>query len=120
MIFAESFINRFLRTNNVYIKNKLIYFFILLISSLFAGTIYFSCKKIQKENNVELDIIPLNKILDRYVEDGIYPFIYSLIEDSNGKILYEHSVVNKELLPDISIQADTWMRIWSMSKLVTI
>ncbi len=81
---------------------------------------HFSCKKIQKENNVELDNIYLNKILDQYVEDGIYPFIYSLIEDSNGKIIYEHSAVNKELLPDISIHANTWMRIWSMSKLVTI
>ena len=106
--------------NNVYIRSKITYFFILLVSFLLAGTMHFSCKKIQKENNVELDNIYLNKILDQYVEDGIYPFIYSLIEDSNGKIIYEHSAVNKELLPDISIHANTWMRIWSMSKLVTI
>ena len=106
--------------NNVYIRSKIFYFFILLVSFLLAGTMHFSCKKIQKENSVELDTISLNKILDQYVEDGIYPFIYSLIEDSNGKIIYEHSAVNKELLPDISIHADTWMRIWSMSKLVTI
>lgn len=106
--------------NNVYIRGKIFYFFILLVSFLLAGTMHFSCKKIQKENSVELDTISLNKILDQYVEDGIYPFIYSLIEDSNGKIIYEHSAVNKELLPNISIHADTWMRIWSMSKLVTI
>ena len=106
--------------NNVFMRSKIFYFFILLVSFLLAGTMHFSCKKIQKENSVELDTISLNKILDQYVEDGIYPFIYSLIEDSNGKIIYEHSAVNKELLPDISIHADTWMRIWSMSKLVTI
>ena len=106
--------------NKGYLKSKIIYFLILLGSFLFIGTINFSCGKAQKENILELDNIPLNKILDQYVRDGIYPFIFSLIKDSNGKILYEHSAINKKLLPDISIQADTWMRIWSMSKLVTI
>ena len=120
MIFAGSYTSRFLRMNKEYLKSKIIYFFILLAAFLFIGTINFSCEKVQKENILELDSIPLNKILDQYVGDGIYPFIYSLIKDSNGKIIYEYSAINKKLLPDISIQEDTWMRIWSMSKLVTI
>ena len=120
MIFAESFINRFLKMNNVYLKYKFFYFFGVLVSLLLTGAIHFSCKKIQKENNIKLNIIPLNKIIDQYVANGVYPFIYSLIEDSNGKKIYEHIAVNKKILPNISIKADTWMRIWSMSKLVTI
>ena len=62
----------------------------------------------------------LDAALDRYVEDGHYPFIYARLEDRDGNLVYEHSVVNRELLPDADIDGQTWMRIWSMSKIVTI
>ena len=68
---------------------------------------------------VSLDEEKLNKILDTYVKEGVYPFLYSRIEDEHG-VVYEHSVVNEELLGNRTINGDTWMRIWSMSKLVTI
>ena len=120
MIFVESYTNRFLRMNNVYLKSKFFFSLRILVSLLLVGAIHFCCKKNQQEKNIELSSAPLNKILDQYVDNGVYPFIYSRIEDSNGGIVYEHSSVNRKLLPDINIKADTWIRIWSMSKLVTI
>ncbi len=107
----ESYIVRFLIMNNEnFFKDfGFLTFFTLVI------LVSFSCEK-----NVKLDPEPLNRILDRYVHDGVYPFLYSRIEDSGGRVVYEHSVVNSELLPGIHVDSDTWIRIWSMSKLVTI
>ena len=62
----------------------------------------------------------LDAVLDRYVDEGYYPFIYARLEDRDGNVVYEHSVVNRELLPDAEIDGQTWIRIWSMSKIVTI
>ena len=72
------------------------------------------------EKHLVLDPVPLNQILDQYVDNGIYPFIYSRIEDSAGRVIYEHSAVNSQLLPGTRLDGNTWFRIWSMSKLVTI
>ena len=75
----------------------------------------------KKTYSINLNPEPLNEILNRYVEDGIWPFLYSKIVDGNsGDIVYEHLAVNKRLLPKQNIDGGTWMRIWSMSKLVTI
>ena len=120
MIFAESFINRFLIMNNVYLKSKFFFSLSILASFFLVGATHFCCISNQQEKPIAINSRPLNKILDQYVDNGVYPFIYSRIEDSNGGIVYEHSSVNRKLLPDINIKADTWMRIWSMSKLVTI
>lgn len=62
----------------------------------------------------------LDDILDAYVEDGAYPFLYARIEDANGRVIYEHKAVDETLLPDAEIDGQTWVRIWSMSKIVTI
>lgn len=62
----------------------------------------------------------LDRVLDHYVEEGFYPFIYARLEDMSGNLIYEHSSVNKELLPEIHVDGETWIRIWSMSKIVTI
>ena len=85
----------------------------LLVTSL-------SC--IEKQSStIYLNPEPLNDILNRYVEGGIWPFLYSKIVDGNsGEVVYEHLAVNKRLLPNQNIDGGTWMRIWSMSKLVTI
>ena len=69
---------------------------------------------------IELDEPKLNSILDSYVEQDIYPFLYSRIEDDKGKVIYEHSVVNRKILGDEVVSGDSWIRIWSMTKLVTI
>ena len=62
----------------------------------------------------------LDAVLDRYVDDGHYPFVYARLEDRDGNVVYEHSAVNRKLLPETDVDGQTWIRIWSMSKIVTI
>jgi len=64
------------------------------------------------------------KVLDRYVEgvidEGSLPFLYVRLERADGSVIYEQSAVNRKLIPDLQVSGESWMRIWSMSKLVTI
>ena len=62
----------------------------------------------------------LDAVLDRFVNEGHYPFLYARLEDRDGNVVYEHDVVNRDLLPDAEIDGQSWIRIWSMSKIVTI
>ncbi len=62
----------------------------------------------------------LNNVLDYFVEEDLYPFVYARLEDLDGNVIYEHSSVNEDLLPDTRVDGSTWIRIWSMSKIVTI
>ena len=62
----------------------------------------------------------VDAVIDRFVEGGQYPFIYARLEDRDGNVVYEHGAVNRNLLPDAEIDGQTWIRIWSMSKIVTI
>ncbi len=92
------------------------YIFIIFLNIFFS----YSCIS-EKNTDITLDSKSLDIILDSYVEDGIWPFLYSKIEHGEtGKIIYEHLAINKELLPGKNINSKTWMRIWSMSKLITI
>ena len=95
-------------------------FNIQFIFSIFCIIIICSCTE-KKNSNINLDPKPLNQILNRYVENGTWPFLYSkIVNGLNGKVVYEHLAINKVLLPSTSITGSTWMRIWSMSKLITI
>ncbi len=88
---------------------------------LFLMAAIFSC--MEKETAPALHIAnpnELNSVLDHYVEEGFYPFVYARLEDLDGNVLYEHSAVNQDLLPNTKVNGDTWIRIWSMSKIVTI
>jgi len=81
----------------------------------------FSCSKVYKTSDLKItNPYELNNILNNYVNDGFYPFIYARLEDLDGNVIYEHSAVNESLLPNTKINGDTWIRIWSMSKIVTI
>ena len=62
----------------------------------------------------------LDQILDQYTSNGSYPFLYAHVENIDGEILYQHSSVNKDLFPELEVTKDTWLRVWSMSKIVTI
>jgi len=95
-------------------KNKFIQNF--LFGLLFLVLIPFSCSQ---KKTIELESERLNIILDSYVENGIYPFLYARIEDKDD-VVYEYSSINHNLLGNFKINGDTWMRIWSMSKLITI
>ena len=83
-------------------------------------SVFFSCVD-RKTKSIDLDPVPLNQILDKYVDEGIWPFLYSkIVHGITGELVYEHLAINKSLLPNQNIDGNTWMRIWSMSKLVTI
>ena len=95
-----------------YSRNSIL--FLILILSILA------CKQ---ENPKQLQIPnpqALNSVLDAYIEKGLYPFLYARLENIDGSVLYEHRAVNKNLIPDLEINGDSWIRIWSMSKIVTI
>lgn len=92
---------------------------IKLLLCLVIITIY-SCQVV-KHNQVTIhNTARLDSIINNYVHKGYYPCIYARIENSKGELLYEHSSVNTSLLPNKNIDGDTWFRIWSMSKIVTI
>ena len=82
---------------------------------------FLSCQNKKDANKIEITKPEkLNSILDRFVEEGLYPFLYARLEDIEGQVIYEHSAVNEKLLPGVKIDGNTWIRIWSMSKIVTI
>ena len=62
----------------------------------------------------------LDSVIDHYIDNEYYPFIYVRLEDKEGNVLYEHDAVNRRLLPDYQVDENSWIRIWSMSKIVTI
>lgn len=88
---------------------------------LFLSFFLFSCSEKKIGSAIEIpDPNALDLILNQYVEDGFYPFIYASLEDLKGNVIYQHGVVNEDLLPNTKVDGDTWIRIWSMSKIVTI
>lgn len=92
----------------------------ILIVLVFLSTIY-SCKTNSPSSATSIpNPLYLNTILDTFVNKGHYPFIYARIEALDGEVMYEHSAVNPHLLPNQIIDGNSWIRIWSMSKLVTI
>ena len=62
----------------------------------------------------------IDSTVNLFVDGEHYPFLYSRLEDQDGEVLYEHTAKNNRLLADQIIDGDTWIRIWSMSKIVTI
>lgn len=96
--------------------------FIIVFSLLF-----FSCQPEEKKQEISKihavinDQKPaLDSLLDYYVDEDFYPFVYARLENIDGSLLYEHGQQNANLLPNTTINKDTWIRIWSMSKIVTI
>lgn len=88
---------------------------------LFAILSIFSCSEKEKVTALKIsNPDKLNEVLNHYVEEGFYPFVYARIEDLNGNVIYQHGTVNDDVLPNTKVDGDTWIRIWSMSKIVTI
>lgn len=92
-----------------------------LITLLFGcWVILLTCKRNQPYSMIIQHPASLDSILNHYVDSGYYPFLYARLENKAGELLYEYSAVNEELLPDQTINGDSWIRIWSMSKIITI
>lgn len=88
---------------------------------LFLTITILSCQKKNDVKKIEIkNPDKLNNVLDKFVEEGLYPFLYARLEDLDGNVIYEHSSINEKLLPNTKIDGNTWIRIWSMSKIVTI
>lgn len=94
----------------------------LQLITLFFGCwcFLFTCKKEIPISITNQHADSLDSVLNHYVDNGYYPFLYARLENKAGDVLYEHSTVNEELLSGQSIHGDSWIRIWSMSKIVTI
>ena len=84
-----------------------------------AAVLAIASAPVAADNNIDNPYL-LDDLLDAWVDDGAYPFLYARIEDVSGRVIYEHRAVDDTLLPDVEIDGQTWIRIWSMSKIVTI
>ena len=83
---------------------------------LISGIVFLSCSK----PSLQLDTDTLDNIINRYVSEDYYPFLHVLIDDKDGHTIYEHSSVNRTAHPELEVDENTLIRIWSMSKIVTI
>lgn len=62
----------------------------------------------------------IDSIVDEFVANEGFPLLYIRLENEEGTVIYEHDAVNRNFLPDEKINGDTWFRVWSMSKIITI
>jgi len=97
------------------IKKLLLFYLVFLTTSIFSCQKKDEVKKLGITNTSKLD-----NVLNHFVTEGFYPFVYARLEDLDGNVIYEHSSVNEKLLPNAKINGNTWIRIWSMSKIITI
>ena len=74
----------------------------------------------ETERHSLADRVPVDAVIDGYVEAGALPFVYVRLEDRDGNVFYEHAAVNQDLVKGFKVDGASWMRIWSMSKIVTI
>ncbi len=100
---------------------------VLWCTVLIGFTIFnYSCKTETYDSNekgpypILSDHNAIDSVVDKFIDDQAYPFIHVRLEHLDGSVMYEHSAVNKTLVPDLEINKDTWIRIWSMSKIITI
>ena len=93
--------------------NKILPVFILLI--------FASCQLPTEQKGLEItNKKAIDSTVNLFVDGEYYPFLYTRLENQDGEVLYEHTAKNNRLLADQKIDGDTWIRVWSMSKIVTI
>lgn len=66
------------------------------------------------------DTNTLDSLVSKYVDNGSQALLLVRLEDKNGKPIYQFSDKNIDLIPSQDINENTWFRIWSMSKIITI
>ena len=67
----------------------------------------------------QADYSLVDAAIDETVARGAFPFLYVRVESLDGSLVYEHDATNQEFAP-FRPTGESWMRIWSMSKSVTI
>ena len=90
---------------------KNIFFLLLLLFS------FNSCNN--KESFI-YDSNSLDSLVSKYVDNGSQALLLVRLEDRNGNTIYQNSDKDNDLVPNHDINENTWFRIWSMSKIVTI
>ena len=81
-----------------------------------CSTLICSCNQLQ----FIFDKSSLNRIVTKYVQNNSHPFITMRMENSKGLPIYNYTSINQAFLPNYIIDENSLMRIWSMSKIVTI
>ena len=77
----------------------------------------FSCNI---NGNIIYDHESLNSTISKYLENGSQAVLLARLEDKNGNKIFQYAGKNDDLVQDQNIDENTWFRIWSMSKIVTI
>ena len=81
----------------------------------------FSCQTVEDNNVVGIsNKEAIDSTMQLFIDGEHYPFIYTRLEDKSGSVIYENTAKNNRLLADQKVDGNTWIRIWSMSKIVTI
>ena len=78
--------------------------------------VFFSCDRA----TIPYEKSKLDDIINKFVSNDFYPFLYVRIENEDGNVTYEHSAINRSAHPNLEVDGNTLIRIWSMSKIVTI
>lgn len=65
------------------------------------------------------DRAPVDAAIRAAVEKGAFPFLYVRVEDLDGNLVYEQNAMSPDFAPTPPT-GESWMRLWSMSKSVTI
>ena len=91
------------------------------IAPIFFLLIFASCQPPVEQKGLEItNKNAIDSTVNLFVDGEHYPFLYTRLENQDGEVLYEHTAKNNRLLADQKIDGDTWIRVWSMSKIVTI
>ena len=92
-------------------------------SALFAlGSLAFAitgCASIETESVQTVDRVLVDTAIHETVARGAFPFLYVRVEKLDGSLVFEHNAINAEFAPTAPT-GDSWLRLWSMSKSVTI
>lgn len=96
-------------------KTKLLLFVFSLGCILIVG-----CSRSSKKAEWLKQPEKINALVESYVDNESFPLLYMRVENKTGEVMYEHQAVNDSLLPNTSVNGNTWFRIWSMSKIITI
>ena len=88
-----------------------------LVALLFLLTIVNACKT---DKILISDLEKVDSLVKSFVDNGSQALLLVRMEDKTGKPIYQLSDKNVNLIPKKTINENTWFRIWSMSKIVTI
>ena len=77
------------------------------------------CMSTETTVPAEPETTPVDEAINDAVKNGAFPFLYVRVEELDGDVVYEHSAINPDFTERVPT-ADSWLRLWSMSKSVTI